>query len=46
MQFFYKTVVITKHATLYNQLEDGIDGVVVPINYEKCGRNNETYWES
>ena len=46
VQFFYKPVVITKHATLYNQLEDGIDGVIVPINYEKCGRNNETYCES
>lgn len=31
-----KPVVITKYATSSSQLEDGIDGVIVPMDNEGC----------
>ena len=31
-----KPVVITRYATSASQLEDGVDGVIVPIDNEEC----------
>ena len=35
-QILRKPVVITKYATSASQLEDGIDGIIVPMNNQKC----------
>jgi len=35
-QMLGKPVVITKYATSFSQLEDGIDGVIVPMDNEGC----------
>lgn len=35
-QLLCKSVVITRYATSESQLEDGVDGVIVPIETEKC----------
>ncbi len=37
-QMLGKPVVITKYATSESQLEDGIDGVIVPMNNKGCGK--------
>lgn len=31
-----KPVVITDYATAESQLEDGVDGIIVPMDNEKC----------
>lgn len=35
-QILHKPVVITKYATSASQLEDGVDGVIVPMDVEGC----------
>lgn len=35
-QFLNKPVVITKYATSASQLEDGVDGIIVPMDNEGC----------
>lgn len=35
-QMLGKPVVITRYATASHQLEDGVDGVIVPMDNEKC----------
>ena len=35
-QILHKPVVITKYATAFSQLEDGVDGVIVPMDIEGC----------
>lgn len=37
-QMLKKPVVITKYATSASQLEDGVDGVIVPMDNESCAR--------
>lgn len=37
-QMFHKPVIITNYATAQSQLEDGIDGVVVPMDNEGCAK--------
>ena len=34
----HKPVIITDYATAGSQLEDGVDGVVVPMNNTDCAR--------
>ena len=35
-QLFHKPVVITDYATSASQLENGVDGMIVPLDNEKC----------
>ena len=35
-QILHKPVVITNYATSSSQLEDGVDGIIVPLDSEKC----------
>lgn len=35
-QMFHKPVIITDYATSASQLDDGIDGIIVPMDNEKC----------
>ena len=35
-QMLHKPVIITNYATSKSQLEDGVDGVIVPMENEKC----------
>lgn len=35
-QMFGKPVIITEYSTAKSQLEDGVDGVIVPMDNEKC----------
>lgn len=35
-QMFGKPVIITNYSTAKNQLENGVDGVIVPLENEKC----------
>lgn len=35
-QIFHKPVIITDYATSKSQLENGVDGVIVPMDNEKC----------
>lgn len=37
-QILEKPVVITKYATSESQLEDGVDGIIVPMDNEGCAR--------
>lgn len=37
-QIFHKPVIITKYATSESQLENGIDGIIVPIDNENCAK--------
>ena len=37
-QMLCKPVVITRYATSASQLEDGVDGVIVPMDNEGCAR--------
>lgn len=37
-QILEKPVVITKYATAKSQLEDGVDGIIVPMDNEDCAR--------
>lgn len=37
-QMLQKPVVITNYATAASQMEDGVDGIVVPMNPESCAR--------
>jgi glycosyltransferase involved in cell wall biosynthesis len=37
-QILNKPVIITNYATASNQLEDGIDGVIVPMDTEACAK--------
>lgn len=37
-QMLGKPVVITNYATAHSQLENGVDGVIVPMNNEDCAR--------
>ena len=37
-QMLHKPVIITDYATAGSQLEDGVDGVVVPMNNTDCAR--------
>lgn len=37
-QILHKPVVITNYATASSQLEDGVDGVIVPMDNEGCAR--------
>ena len=38
-QIFHKPVIITDYATSGSQLEDGVDGVIVPMDNVKCAEN-------
>ncbi|MBE6730280.1 MAG: glycosyltransferase [Ruminococcaceae bacterium] len=40
-QMLHKPVVITKYATSSSQLEDGVDGVIVPMDNEGCAKGIE-----
>lgn len=35
-QMFGKPVIITEYSTAKSQLEDGVDGIIVPMDNEKC----------
>lgn len=35
-QMLHKPVIITNYATSKSQLEDGVDGIIVPMENEKC----------
>ena len=37
-----KPVVITRYATSASQLEDGVDGVIVPMDNEGCAEGSAT----
>lgn len=37
-QILNKPVIITNYPTAKSQLEDGVDGMIVPINNEKCAK--------
>jgi glycosyltransferase involved in cell wall biosynthesis len=37
-QMLGKTVLITRYATSASQLEDGVDGVIVPMDNEGCAQ--------
>ena len=41
-QMFGKPVIITEYSTAKSQLEDGVDGVIVPMDNEKCAES--IYW--
>lgn len=40
-QMLGKMVIITNYATSGSQLEDGVDGIIVPLNNEQCAENIE-----
>lgn len=35
-QIFHKPVIITNYSTAHSQLEDGVDGVIVPMELDAC----------
>lgn len=37
-QMLYKPVVVTNYPTASSQIEDGVDGVIVPLNNEGCAK--------
>ena len=37
-----KPVVITRYATSKDQLEDGVDGIIVPMDHEGCAEGIAT----
>ena len=37
-QMLYKPVVVTNYATAPSQIQDGIDGRIVPMNNEDCAK--------
>ena len=41
-QMLGKPVVITNYATAKSQLEDGVDGIIVSMDNEKCAES--IYW--
>jgi glycosyltransferase involved in cell wall biosynthesis len=45
-QILYKPVVITNYATSGSQLEDGVDGIVVPMDNEGCARGIKSLLEN
>lgn len=42
-QYFHKPVIITKYETSSAQLEDGVDGVIVPLDNEGCATGIEQF---